>query len=113
MEINMNLDTAIIYSSNPHLRGKTFDVYWELLEGQSKVMIPDDIVVKSLEKQDDAENLLIGLDAQSVKDVTRSVYDVVIKRHLANYMSQFTPEQLRANDNAVAAYNTSKGWTND
>jgi hypothetical protein len=28
-------------------------------------------------------------------------------------MSQFTPEQLRANDNAVAAYNTSRGWTND
>jgi hypothetical protein len=38
MEINMNLDTAIIYSSNPHLRGKTFDVYWELLEGQSKAI---------------------------------------------------------------------------
>jgi hypothetical protein len=112
-EINMNLDIAIIYSSNPDLRGKTFDVYWELLEGQSKVMIPDDIVVKSLEKQDDAENLLIGLDAQSIKDVTRSVYHVVIKRNLAEYMSQFTPEQLRANDNAVAAYNTSRGWTND
>ena len=109
----MNLDTVFIYSSNPDLRGKTFDVYWTLLEGQSKVMIPDDIVLHSLEQLDNTENLLIGLDNASIKSVRNSVYEVVIKRHLAEYMSQFTPEQLRANDNAVAAYNTSRGWTND
>jgi hypothetical protein len=112
-EINMNLDTVFVYSSNPDLRGKTFDVYWTLLEGESKVMIPDDIVLHSLEKQDDAENLLTGLDAASIKNVRNSVYNVIRSRNLAEYMSQFTPEQLRANDNAVAAYNTSKGWTND
>lgn len=109
----MNLDTVFIYSNNENLRGKTFDVYWDLADGQSTVRIPDDIVVKSLEKLNDAENLLIGLDAESVKDVTRSVYHVVSKRNLAEYMSQFTPEQIRANDHAVAAYNTSRGWTND
>jgi hypothetical protein len=112
-EINMNLDTVFVYSSNPDLRGKTFDVYWTLLEGESKVMIPDDIVLHSLEKQDDAENLLTGLDAASIKNVRNSVYNVIRSRNLAEYMSQFTPEQLRANDNAVAAYNTSRGWTND
>ena len=112
-EINMNLDTVFIYSSNPDLRGKTFDVYWTLLEGQSKVMIPDDIVLHSLEQLDNAENLLTGLDNASIKSVRNSVYEVVSKRNLAEYMSQFTPEQLRANDNAAAAYNTSRGWTND
>lgn len=112
-EINMNLDTVFVRSSNPDLRGKTFDVYWTLLEGQSKVMIPDDIVLHSLEQLDNVENLLIGLDNDSLKSVRNSVYAVVIKRNLAEYMSQFTPEQLRANDNAVAAYNTSRGWTND
>lgn len=112
-EINMNLDTVFVRSSNPDLRGKTFDVYWTLLEGQSKVMIPDDIVLHSLEQLDNVENLLIGLDNDSLKSVRNSVYEVVIKRNLAEYMSQFTPEQLRANDNAVAAYNTSRGWTND
>ena len=109
----MNLDTAIIYSSNPDLRGKTLDVYWTLLEGQSKVMIPDDIVLHSLEQQDKVENLLTGLDNDSLKSVRNSVYAVIIKRSLAEYMSQFTPEQLRANDNEVAAYNASRGWTND
>ena len=112
-EINMNLDTVFIYSSNPDLRGKTFDVYWTLLEGQSKVKIPDDIVLHSLEQLDNTENLLTGLDNASIKSVRNSVYEVVSKRNLAEYMSQFTPEQLRANDNAVAAYNTSRGWTND
>lgn len=112
-EINMNLDTVFVRSSNPDLRGKTFDVYWTLLEGQSKVMIPDDIVLHSLEQLDNVENLLIGLDNDSLKNVRNSVYAVVSKRNLDEYMSQFTPEQLRANDNAVAAYNTSRGWTND
>jgi len=57
----MNLDTVFIYSSNPDLRGKTFDVYWTLLEGQSKVMIPDDIVLHSLEQLDNTENLKNGV----------------------------------------------------
>jgi predicted DNA-binding ArsR family transcriptional regulator len=100
----MKLKTVKIYSQNELLRGKDFDVYYNDV---------NDIEIIAVEEVANVVNLLPTLDAQSIKDVIKSLKYKVENDNALKVAIQFTPEQNAANAVALAEENKAMGYSND
>ena len=100
----MKLKTVKVYSQNELLRGKDFDIYYNDV---------NDIEIIAVEEVANVVTLLPTLDAQSIKDVIKSLKSKIDLEDIIKIASQFTPEQNAANAVALADENKAMGYSND
>lgn len=104
----MRLETVKIYSRNPAIRGKEFDVYFT---GFGSYILESEI--NSVEEKHDAINLMADFTKQDLFDVQVSLNNVLSMRNINEFYKSFTQEQLNAGYVSDAQSNKARGWCND
>ena len=101
----MELETVKVISMNESLRGKSFDVYYEIESNNIKLCAIEDVT--------GITDLKDILSEQALSDIKTSLNEVLTMRRLRKIMGSFTQDEINAGFVSDAIENKKNGWSNE